>query len=375
MATMTIQATYDSSTVPHYVQWGQMLGQALTQFGWVPQTGHGEIVNNGLTGTSYAWSNIVAGPGTTALAPAANYNFQGAWVSGNTYVGGNTAGGSNYDVVTSSGLTYVHITATSSLATAPAADTTNWAPFNFEIWKTNGPLSSGAPYYLKICYVQNATTTGTPAMHITLGKGVDVNGNVYQAFQFSNNTPVTTIRANSTQAISTTLWNNNFSGDADNFRFVLYQNFGTNSTNVFTFSFDRGYNSAGTQIDAFATLYHMLPIAGSLTPQSCLQFKNALGGANFNYDSTRWSGSLSWTGSSMSNMGAILAAPVFPLMGFVGAPTLGVVTFPQSDVVDSSIQPVWQYGATHLYLVVRNIPNAASPNGTNAASCPGILWE
>lgn len=375
MATFTTTATYDSGTVAHYLGWAQTFGQALTSFGWLPQTGHGEIVDNGLTGLSYAWSNVVAGPGTTAILPAANYNFQGAWVSGNTYVGGNSANGNNYDVVTSSGLTYVHITATSSSATAPGSDATNWAPFNFSIFKSNGTLSSTAPYYIKICFIQNPTTSGTPAMHWTIGKGVDSNGNITQPFQLTGTAPLYTLKMNSTAAASTTAWNMNFSGDADNFRFSLWQNLGTNATTCMLGSFDRGYTAAGTQTDAFATVYMTPSVGGSNTPFSCLQFKNSLGGSNFNYDSSRWSGSLVWSNPSISNFGALTAAPVFPLLGYVGAPNLGIMTFGGNDVSDGAIVPVWMFGATHNYLVIKNNPASASPNGVLSASVAGILWE
>jgi hypothetical protein len=371
MATMTIAATYDSSTVPHYVGWGQMFGQALTQFGWVPQTGHGELVDNGLTGASYAWSNVVAGPGATSLASVINYTFKGAFVGGTTYVGGNLATTNNVDVVTSSGLTYVHITASSSLATAPAADTTNWMPFNFSIFKSNGPLSSTAPIYLKIAFIQNPSVANTPCLLLGIGKGVDSDGNLTQPMQLSNSTPVGWVRSSNTLSLSGSTFNCNFSGDADNIRWILWQNLGSSQTTPNLMSIDRAYTSAGTQSDAYWTAYY---IYGSSSCQSALQFKNSLGGGNF-FDGSRWSGSLAFSSASISNMGAICATPVTPLIGYQAAPTLGVMQFGINDVTDGSIQPVWMYGATHLYLVFRNVGNGFAPSGINATGVPAILWE
>jgi hypothetical protein len=130
------------------------------------------------TGGSYAWTNVVATPGATQVQPVIAYTFKGAWVSGSTYVGSNTINAAGeVDLVTDGGLTYVHITATSSAATAPGADATNWAPFNYEIWKSNGSNSSSLPIYIRLVYV-TTPTANAPGMHIGIGRGIDANGNL-----------------------------------------------------------------------------------------------------------------------------------------------------------------------------------------------------
>ena len=96
-------------------------------------------------------------------------------------------------------------------------------------------------------------------------------------------------------------------------------------------------------------------------------------------DANGWSGSIFMNNNANSTVmfGATAPLPIFPLLGFVANPLLGCVAFHMPDVVDGNILPVWNYGATHYYLVNRTSTAALSTldNQGSNGTCPAILWE
>jgi hypothetical protein len=367
-----------TGTQSKYAAFGQMFGQALSLFGWLPQTGHGEIANNGLTGTSYAWSgtpNINA----TVVAPCASYTFKGAWVSGTTYVGiGGTLNSTLVDVVTSGGLTYVHLTASSSSATAPASDTTNWAPFNFEIWKTNDSLSSTLPIYLKLAYVQSVTTN-TPSLLVQVGTGVDGNGNITGATIMWNTAPNTFIRVNPTTAIDGAQYNNAFSGDSGNFRFCIFKDKGQaaltqQACQIFIIDRSCSSQTATNRTDTFVYVCH--DFAGQNQFWSSIIPNPSFGiTGSSQVDTTRWMGTVVYTNSIVGVGGGQTPMPTFPLFTQNPNPQLGMCCFFKAETQDGCIIPVWMYGNPHLYLVCAGTSITGGPNGANATVYPAILWE
>lgn len=381
-------ATYQSQTIAPssasaalYLAWAQFLGGGFTTCGWTAQTGHGEVVASG-TGASYAFTNVVAAPATTGLVGiTAGYTFKGAWVSGNTYVGSNTAGGIAADLVTSGGLTYVHITASSSSATAPGSDTTNWQPYNYEIWKSNGGSTGALPIYVRLVYTIPGATGFR--IHMSIGTGIDANGNI-NTQPVTNTTsfvtPVVTID-NSTTA-SLTNAECDFSGDADNFRFILWR--GHPTVNFITMVVvDRAKTSTGTDSDAFFYYGANIPIGGTMTAMTGAATKSTLGVVTgLKTSNNGWPGAVGNGGGNATPvvdnlLGGIPNYPVFPPVGFLANPLLGVMGFSRQDVLDGSILPIWMYGAVHYFLVnSSNSGTGSSINNTASTGViPAILWE
>ena len=81
---------FDNSTAANILKWAQSFGQALFNFGWTAQTGHGEVVASAVS-TVWTWTNSPAIPTSTTGTPRSNViNFRGAWSSGSGYVANDT---------------------------------------------------------------------------------------------------------------------------------------------------------------------------------------------------------------------------------------------------------------------------------------------
>lgn len=373
MATYQTFAAPISDTLAHFQAWAQFFGAGFTTAGWVAQTGHGEIVATG-TGASYAWTSPVLP--TTALAPPQSYTFKGAWVSGNTYVGGNSANlSTECDVVTSSGITYVHITASSSSATAPASDTTNWQPLLFEIWKSNGSNTSSLPLYFKIIYTLSTTAGSAVSYRIGLGTGVDVNGNLTNPLPLSQTNPVWDFIDSASTSTSSTLAECDFSGDADNFRFIMFRGGGVaNLVNCFVV--DRSKTSAGLDTNAFAYVGMCMVNSNSTVTYAFVLANSNLTNVPLSVSRTGWAGVVFGGNctTSMSAFGGFPTFPVFPLPGYLANPCLGVIGVHKIDgILDGTQIPVWMYGQSHNYLIGTSVITPMD-NQTNGVY-PAILWE
>lgn len=386
-----------SDTLAHFLAWAQTFGQALSGFGWVKQSGHGELVDNGSTGAAYAWANVgsVLTVPTTALVPPQNYRFNGAWVSGNTYTGSNTINSATTtDLVTfavggNTPITYVHITATSSLATTPAADTTNWQPFMYEIWKSNGTQSGSLPIYLRIVYTVATSANTGPAIHLSIGTSVDANGNIptANAAQFLTITaPVTNAVISTAAAGVANTGDLNFAGDADNFRFILWR--GITSTNKWNWllNIERARTATGATSDAYVHIAASMPtqnagrLGAAIIPNTALGAP--MGQINTGTNSSNALAGLVVSGgvlTSLVGFGASNPFPIFPVgLGFLANPLLGLMGFNQADFTDGAITPVWMYGSSHNYLICKtNCGTNSTDNLANVINTivPGILWE
>jgi hypothetical protein len=388
-----------SDNLADHQAWAQSFGGGFTTAGWVAQTGHGEVVASG-TGATYAWTNtgsVLLLP-TTMITPITNYRFNGAWVSGNTYVGGNAFNGAGpYDLVTfhtggNTDITYVHVTATSSLTTNPATDTTNWQPFIYEIWKTGSSSNSTSnPIYVRIVYTVNGTSLAVaggstgPAIHLGIGSGIDSNGNLTGAINTAGVAPLTngfvTVAATGTNSTG----DMDFSGDLDNIRWVTWRGLAT-AGYQWVVCIDRAKTGSGADSDAFSYVGMLLdnaPTFGSGTQRifNSILLKPTLGSPiNQTATGTAPMAGLVSNGLTTGNMtqfGATPPLPIFPLIGYVSNPVLGLVGFSNGDVNDGQIMPVWMYGAAHNFLVSKAVPATAANNLTGITNtvAPAIGWE
>ena len=384
-------ATYQASiapivdTIPHWKTFAQFWGGGFTTAGWVLQTGHGEVNASG-TGATYAWSDtgtVITLP-TTALVAMRNYRFNGAWVSGNTYTGGNTADGTTTcDLVTfASGgntpITYVHITATSNSATNPSADTTNWQPFMYEVWKSNGASTASAPIYCRIIYTVSATGNTGPRLLFSVGTGIDANGQLTGTVTFATSAPLNIRVVDNLAAGNANAFECDFSGDADNFRFVFNRGNTISSGWIWAYVLDRAKTGVGVDSDAFFFSGSLLPTGGTFISQAQIVPKVTLS-PPLPRNATGWPGTVFNGGATTSQIafGVTPPYPIFPVVGYLSNPLLGAMTFNNADVLDGAILPVWIYGATHYYLVqsLSAATAAGSPVNVGTANVLAILWE
>jgi hypothetical protein len=381
MAMYTVSVGPISDTLAHYLAWAQFLGGGFTTCGWAAQTVivggvHNEVVASG-TGAAYAFTNVAAAPAIAILAVRA-ITCKGAWVSGATYVGGNTADlATEVDVVSDGGLAYIHITASSSSVTAPGSDGTNWQPYNFEIWKSAGG-STALPIYVKLVYTA-ANAGNAYRILMSIGTGTDGVGNLTNTVPLAGSAPLGIVMLDNSTASTTTTAPCCFSGDNDNFRFILWRGLSVPGAYSSAFVVDRAKTANGLDSDGFAYIGSQLTSAAFMTTKNFIIFKPALGGAVISQSILGWTGVL-YSGQitiGTSMFGAIPSYPIFPIVGYAANPLLGAVGFKMNDVVDGTIEPVWMYGASHNYLVYKTSTLvAASLDGyASTGVCSAFRWE
>ena len=383
MATYQTFAAPISDTLAHFQLWAQFFGAGFTTIGWVAQTGHGELPATG-SGSSYAFTNPVLP--VAALNQMSLYTYRGAWVSGTTYPNGSNTTGGTADIVTDNsvggnGISYVKITTNvaTNLTVAPHSNATDWLPIQFEIWKSNGSNTASLPIYVRITYTTAGAANNSFRYHLSIGTGLDANGNILNAFPFTTTAPTTTIMVDNSTTTSSTLNEMDFSGDADNFRFITWRG---QSTALFcnTVVVDRSKNSSGADTDAYVYFGSILVQAGGTQTRSGILANPTISNGPISLSSQNgWAGSIYMSAISTPTLvfGSVPPLPIYPIIGFQANPLLGAVGFHALDVVDGNVIPVWAYGATHYYLVNKtSTANLSTLDNIGANGViPAILWE
>jgi hypothetical protein len=363
---------------------------AGTQTGVAYTAGFGTILNSG-TGAGYTFTNAVSS--SSAIATGINamsaWTYRGIWVSGQTYPNGSNTLGSTADLVTDTlnGVTYVKITSNvaTNLTTAPSANATDWQPYQYEIWKSTGSQTTGTnpfPIYCRLAYTSSGTASCI-RMHVAIGIGVDINGNLTSSAQITAVNPVTNMQADNAGNNSSTPFEMDFAGDTDNFRFVSFRG-ATTANYINTFVVDRSRDASGNSTNAFVYCGGIAASNGTGHTGSCILVNPVMGASPQQVSTQGWLGVI--TACALANPtnigGSVPPFPVFPMPGYVANPCLGVVGFHNKDVVDGALQSVWMYGASHYYLIngfggtsaiasLQTLDNVTAGAGVVEA----ILWE
>jgi hypothetical protein len=334
-------------------------------------------------GNAYQFTTPVQPIINQTFTAAAAYQFMGAWVSGTTYTGGNTANSSIQQVVTVNGCTYACFTASNgaSTTTSPLTDTTHWFPLNFNLFKSNGPMSGTNPLYMKIAYSQN-TVYFAPQFFVSVGTGVDGNGQITggPAWSATTNGPPTVVVASGygTTPCPAPILEMDFSGDADNIRFALFRNawMAGFSPIASVFMIDRAKTATGTDSDAFTYCGTSYSFGSTGYAGSGIIPKPSIG-SPIMQSVTAWLGAICVSNITTSNWGSTPAYPIFPCVGFLANPCLGAVGVANGDVADGSLVSVWMYGASHNFLVCKGMPGGGggSLNTIASAMYAAIRWE
>jgi hypothetical protein len=298
--------------------------------------------------------------------------------------------------ITTSNITSVADTGTVAMATAPSSDIAfynssaspitqmgHWIPYNYEVWKSTGPQSATNPIYLKIVYTcagtngANATTTNiaamSPCMIIAVGTNHNGYGTVGGNFFDPTNLGYSEYYLQTTSY--TTTYANlecDFSGDADNFRMIMFRNgYALNNGIPWVIAIDRARDLYGNTLDTYWTVC----TAKLNYAQQASVMKPAIGGQAggcfSGWGCISLGGIIGNQGHGSFN-GTTPAVPVFPLVGVIGQPHLGMMTFYLNDVSDGQVCNVVMYGASHTYLVTKC---GTYVQNSNAYLIPAILWE
>jgi hypothetical protein len=168
----------------------------------------------------------------------------------------------------------------------------------------------------------------------------------------------------------------NFSGDTDTFRMGLWASNTTNNMNGYLVA-DRAVTASGTYSDDFFYIAHTLAnTSGVSGARSAARLNSALGSLEVSLSTLGFAGVVSSCGTaSTTNFGAVTPYSIFPIIGFLANPLLGVMAYQRTDVASGGIFPVWLYGASHNYLVYLALSTAASPNTITSSQYPAMRWE
>ena len=350
----------------------------------IAPTQHATITSvSNVSGTTYAYNGTAFdfSIGDTVVISNTGANNLSAGNLGTFVVTGKTST-TAFTVTNASGVVETK-NGTATEGTAPASDSVHWVPLQFEIWKSNGAISSTLPIYIRLTYACQGAGAGYLRMLMAIGTGIDSNGNITNPITLGG-TPTNVATFDPGASSTSILGEMDMAGDADNVRFAFWR--GPTSTANIAFMnivvVDRSKLSTGADTDAFVYVGTILPASGTQAPRSSILLNPALGGGPVAYSPTNWAGVVSSGGatSSLAMFGSTPVFPIFPVIGYLANPLLGAVGVHHDDAAgaDGSMLPVYMYGATHNFMILSQLTAAAAfidvgvaNHGMNVA----ILWE
>ena len=361
---------------------------------WTSGT-HQALMALGLTPTADTnqmnWSAVIAlgfnqtnGTIPRAFGIPASWPTIAAWSSGSvSYTGATASAQGVYSLVTNSGLTWVCIANnTSSGSNGPnmSGGATNWTPYNFELWQTNGALR-GQKIYFKFVYQGYSYASLIPFLYVKIGQTTNGTGDIITGLMYL---------ASATQAegclgyysgtgTASNQWECDFSSDgADTLNMLLWRNHSAPSTGPMFFGFDRSRNSSGAAIGSYFQAFGVSQSTsgtasiGNTGRTQCSFFPplNATAAAALYLCAINFGG-LAATSSAFN--GLVPFSPVFPSIGYFGDPFLGFGIMRTVDVAEGMLINAVLYGLGHQYLATKTGVFTSIDTSGSAAFC--IRWE
>lgn len=261
--------------------------------------------------------------------------------------------------------------------THPASDPIHWVPYNYEIWKSNGPLSSTAPIYIKLVYaplngtaafVNSSATLATPGLILDIGTAFPTTG------QLGGNHITEMWEGFSSASGIGGTYECDFSGSADELAWILWRNGTTVNAGIPSILFiDRTKDQNGNTLSTFFTI----GMAGNQnTRPEWVVFNQATGGV-IPLSPLGAPNNVGWTFPIVSPQGLAYQGltpvlPIFPIPGYVANPVLMAVAMKTNDFTDGQLVNAVLYGGSHTFLMSKSqLVDQPQLNG----AYPGIRWE
>lgn len=262
----------------------------------------------------------------------------------------------------------------------PGADTSKWKRIWYELWTSNDSLSSTNKMYIRIQWGSNQQSLFL-YLWFNWGTASDGSGNITQNSNWGSQQAIATsaISSSASNPTGAALWESDFSGDSGSFRMLLWRGYAVNvASPCVVFNVERSRDNNGNATDAYWTVVYAG--SGTANAQGSI-LKPGTGGAGvLEFNDARAIKTIPCiNGQSFNNSIPIL--PVFPMVGFVANPMIGVVAFKGTDVNEGGLITASLYGTSHTYLVSKQgnaqaggPANFGSVGGNGTYAC-GIRWE
>lgn len=225
--------------------------------------------------------------------------------------------------------------------------------FVYEIWKASDTLAATLPIFVKVEY--GASTT---SVQLRFTVGTSSNGTGTITGQTVSAAPWAAIGFNTNQGA--TLFPCFFSGTTGEFRMWMWASTTAGVPIGALFVIERSKDSSGNNTADYFTAV----ITNQNSSSQCCQQSITLSGAG-----NRETGIITPTLTSNSNtgsaLGTVAAFPVFPVLGKVGNPMLGLMSVVSSDAApNGTVTVASMYGSTHTFIVTAG--NATPGQMSNA---------
>ena len=306
------------------------------------------VAGNGVTATYTYTTNSVLFSAPNGLHAGMSIAVTGCTTGGFNITGTIlTATATTFTLTNSTNTTEAETTAfgdVTAISALPGASTTV-----FEIWKSADTLTSTLPIIMKWEYGETAATVSA-ASFITVGTATDGAGTI--------NSAGTSGRLQSGGTVATTNDTNayacDFSGANNRFQCAMFHTDGSANgpRTAFMFSVERAHDSSGNDLGTYFTIATMVASSGTSTASGFPKQVSIPTAGAATASESFWGVVVPNAASTGSFGASTLVSPVFPMVGAVGNPLLGVMVGRVGDFGDNVLVPITLYGTSHTYLTM-----------------------
>lgn len=204
----------------------------------------------------------------------------------------------------------------------------------YEIWKMND--GNSFPVFLRINY--GASATPAPALSVVLCAGTDGAGN-----PTGGSTGTQTVFSGPGVSASQASF---MSGSSNRLSWALWASGTLQNGQGGFLNIERSHDSSGNDTSQYATLN----VVGAVTNTSAIQI--SITTTNATVTETAWAAISSHTLNTGSFGLSTLLSPVFPIVGAVGNPMIGLLVGKQVDWTNNVQFPFTMYNVSHNYLIL-----------------------
>ncbi len=223
----------------------------------------------------------------------------------------------------------------------------------YEIWKMND--GNSLPIFLRINY--GASATPAPLLSVVLSAGTDGAGNATGGTSGT----VTIMTSSATVAAQSSY----MSGSTNRLQWALWPNLAASTNPGGFLNIERSHDNNGndTTTGQYATI-----VAGGTTATTYAQV--SITALNQTVTEIHWATLSSHTSATGSFGLSTLLAPVFPIVGAVGNPMIGLQIGKFADWANATQFSYTMYNTAHNYIIFAN-----NVNNTWGGNSGGILYD